>query len=172
MHLQQPGQACLQHLSLCDLIHKAMLQQEFRLLKSFRKLPADRLLNYPGTCKADQRSRLRQNDISQRSEACCHTAGRRIGQHADREQPRITVALHRRCCLRHLHQRQDAFLHPSSARTASQNNRKTFFGRPLHCAGDPLSHHRSHASHEKPGIADPKNRRITSDLRRADQYSF
>ena len=24
----------------------------------------------------------------------------------------------------------------------------------------------------KPGIADPKNRRITSDLRRADQYSF
>ena len=84
MHLQQPGQACFQHLSLCDLIHKAMLQQEFRLPKSFRKLPADRLFNYPGTCKADQRSRLRQNDISQRSEACCHTAGRRIGQHADR----------------------------------------------------------------------------------------
>ena len=152
-----PQNVC-QHIALVftvhDLINEAMLQQKLCSLESLRQLLADRLLNDTRTCKSDQRIRLCQNDIAQHRKACCHTTGCRVCQYADKKLACLMVFFQRCGGFRHLHQGYNAFLHSCAAGAGKDNDRKLFLCRTLYHAGNFLTDYMSHATHDKPRIAD------------------
>ena len=73
------AQSVFQLSTLHNHIDHAMLQQKFRPLKLIRQLLLDRLLDYAGAGKTDQRFRFGQDHIAQHRNAGGHAPKRGIG---------------------------------------------------------------------------------------------
>ena len=103
--------------------------------KPFGQLLADGLLDDARTGEADQRAGLGNVDVAEHGVGGGDAAGGRMGQHHDVRQPRLAQLLHGDGGARHLHQREDAFLHARAAGSGKQNERRLRFTARAH-AGD------------------------------------
>ena len=145
----QSGDGGAQLVAMHDHVDHAVIAQIFGLLKAVRQLLADGLLDDARTGEADQGAGLGDVDVAEHRIGCGDAAGRRIGQHDDIGLARLAQALHRDGGARHLHQRQDAFLHARAARGGEQHERAAL----LHRGVETLDHrlarrHAERAAHE------------------------
>ena len=129
-----------------------MFQQKLRRLEVVGQPLADGALNDPAACKADEHFGLGDDDVSQRGKGGGDTAGGGVGENGDVQQSGIAVTGHSSGGLGHLHQGDDALLHPGAAGCRKEHHRQPLFGSPFKGAGDLLTHHRTHGSHHEPGI--------------------
>ena len=130
-------------------VEHAVLEQELGALEALRQRLADGLLDHPRSGEADQRAGLGDVDVAEHREAGGHAAGGRVGQHRDVGQPRVAHPRQAGRDLGHLHQRQDALLHPGAAGAGDDDQRQPAIEAALDGAGDLLPHHRAHrAAHE------------------------
>jgi hypothetical protein len=81
-----------------------------------------------GPGEADQRAGLGDLDVAQHGVGGGDAAGGRVGQHRDEGQPRLAHHLRGDGGARHLHQRQDALLHPRAAGGGEQDERRVDAG--------------------------------------------
>ena len=92
VHIKDLAQYTFLVLALYNLVHKAMLQQKFCPLKSFRQLLTNGLLDDSGACKTNEGVGLRQDNIAQHGKTCGNASGGWVCQHADKQLPRLVVA--------------------------------------------------------------------------------
>ena len=149
-----------------------MFQKKFRLLKAFRKLLPDRLLDHPRSRKSDQRPRLCQNHISQHRKTCRHSSGCRIGQHGYIKASRITVSFQCGGSLHHLHQGNDPLLHPGASGTGEKYDRKPFTLCTFDHSCDLLSDNLSHTRHDETTVTNSDRRLDSSDRCFSGQNRF
>ena len=107
-----------------DHIDHAVRQQILRALEPVGQLLSDRLLNNARTGETNQCARFRNVNITEHRVRRRDAARRRVGQNDDVGQAIFAQALHRNRHTRHLHQRQDTFLHASAARRRKKNERR------------------------------------------------
>ena len=82
------------------------------------------LLDDPRAREADEGLRLREDEVSQGREARRDAPHGRVGQHAEVQAARLVVAAQGRRDLGHLHQGEDALVHPGPApRTRDDHQR-------------------------------------------------
>ncbi len=132
-----------------DHVDHAVVAQIFGLLKAFGKLLADGLLDHARTGEADQRARLGNVHVAEHRVGRGNAAGRRIGENDDVGLTHFAQALHRDSGARHLHQRENAFLHARPAGGGEQHERAGL----LHGGFEALDHgfarrHAERAAHE------------------------
>ena len=96
-------------------IDHAVLQQIFGALEPLGQLLADGLLDHARAGEADDGAGLGDGDVAQHGEGGADAAGGRIGQQHDVGQARLLHLIDGDDGARHLHQRQDAFLHARAA---------------------------------------------------------
>ena len=126
-----------------------MLEQEFGSLKTFRQRLAHRLLDHPGSGKADQRIRLRDHHVAEKRETRRDATHGWIGQHRN-EGKACAGQLRQRCSgLRHLHQRHQALLHARPTARREADERQVLFAAALHAAYETFADHRAHRTAEK-----------------------
>ena len=123
-----------------------MLEEKFAVLKSFRQLLPDRLLDHAGSREADQRAWLCDVQITKHREARRDAAGRRIREHRHVRQPRSIEPRQGGADLGHLHEGQRTLHHPGAARAGHDDERHALGQRALHAAGNFLAHDDAHAS--------------------------
>ena len=138
--------------ALNDGVDKAMLEREFRRLEFLGQLLANGVLNHATAGEADERAGLGNNHVALHRETRGHAARSGIGNHREIRQARLAVTLDCGRDFRHLHERNQAFLHARAARAGEQHQRQTLFGGMLGQARDALAHHRAHRAHEERGI--------------------
>ena len=117
-HAQQiddPDQRFAKLVAVDHHVDHAVLEQVLRPLEALRQALADGALDHPRPGEADQRPRLGDGDVAQHGVRGGDAAGGRIGQDDDIGQAVLPRHLHRDGGARHLHQRQDAFLHAGAA---------------------------------------------------------
>ena len=102
-------------------VHEAVFHLEFRPLEPLRKRLADGLLDHPGPGEANKGSRLRQDDIPQGGEAGGNAAGGGVGEYGDIGQALLAEPGQGGAGFRHLHQGEDALLHPGPAAGGEQD---------------------------------------------------
>ena len=129
-----------------------MLHLKFRPLKALRQRFADGLLNDPGPGKADERARLRQNDVPQRGKAGGDAAGGGVRQNGDIQQSLFRKPGQRGAGLGHLHQGQNSLLHPGSTAGREQNQRQLIFYGVFNGQGQLFPHGGAHAAHEEAAV--------------------
>ena len=117
----QPAQGFLQLLAVDDHVDHAVGEQIFGALESFGQLFADGLFDHPLPGEADQRAGLGDLDVAEHRIGCGDAAGRRVGQDDDVGQAGFLQFGQSDGRARHLHQRQDAFLHPRAAGRGEQD---------------------------------------------------
>src|SRR4030042_2049978 len=148
-HLQERGKCVSQILTLHNQVNHPMFEKVLGSLKSFWKLCPNRLLNHPRPCKSDHRLWLRNDDITQHGNTGRNSTCSGVGQYGDIGNFRLVQFSQGRARFGHLHQGEDAFLHPRSSRGAEDAHTDSLFYGPLYQTGDLLSHHRSQTSAHK-----------------------
>ena len=116
------------------------------MLEPLGQLFADGLFDHAWAGKTDQGVRLGNLHIAQHGVRCGDAARCGMGQHHDVRQVRLFQHLHRNGCARHLHQRQDAFLHPRATGCGKQHQRPLQLHRPLCRSDDCVAHVHAHAA--------------------------
>ena len=129
-----------------------MLHLELAALESGRQLFADGLFNDPGPGKTDQRTGLCQHDVAKAGKAGGHAAGSGVGEHTDVQPALCGKPLDGGAGLGHLHQAENALLHPRTAAGREDDQREPLGGGVFHCAGDLFAHSSAHAAHEKAAV--------------------
>ena len=152
MELQDLDQRIPQLAAGHDLIHEAVLHLELAALEPGGQLFADGLFNDTGPGKADEGSRLGQHDVAEAGEAGGDAASGGVGEHADVQPALGRKALDGGGRLGHLHQAENALLHPGSAAGRKDDQREPLGRGVLHGAGDLFAHRRAHAAHEEPAV--------------------
>ena len=117
-------------------VDHAVIPQVFGALESVRQFLADGLLDHAGAGKADQRAGFGDLHVAQHGVGRGDAAGGRIGQHHDIGQFRLAQHLHAHRGARHLHQRQNAFLHAGAAGGREHDERRFLFQRKFKPAHD------------------------------------
>ena len=121
-----------------------MLEQKLRALKSFRQCFTHRLLDHTRTGEANQRTGFGDHYVAHEGEAGGHAAHGRVGQHRDERQPFLAELRQRGASFRHLHQRQQSFLHARTAAGGETNEWTLLLQRNLYAAHETFAHHRAH----------------------------
>ena len=129
-----------------------MLLLELRPLETLRQGLADGLLDDPGTGKADQSAGLRQDDIAQRGETGSDPTSGGVRKDGNIQKPFLREAGQRRTGLGHLHQGEDALLHPGTAAGGEQDQGQAVLGGVLNGQGDLLTHGGTHGAHEEAAV--------------------
>ncbi len=130
-------------------VDHAMVFQIFGALKSFRQFLANRLFDHARAGKADQRAGLGNLHVAEHGIGGGDAAGGRIGQHHDIGQFRLAQHLHADRGSRHLHQRQNAFLHAGAAGGREHDERRFLFQCELKPAHDRFAGgHAERTAHE------------------------
>ena len=140
-----------------------MLQEELGALEPVREGLANGLGDDPGPGKADERPRLGQDDIAEHREARGDAARGRVSQERDVGQPLLAQSVQRRGGLRHLHEGEDAFLHPRAARRRHDEERDAFLNGQLDGPRQLLTHHRGHAAAQEVELEHGDGHRIAAD---------
>src|SRR5215510_13162854 len=148
---------------LDDQVELAVREQEFRALEALGKRLANRLGDDPWAGETDQRARLGENDVAQHREARGDAAGGGIREDRDVRQAGGPEPLEGGRGLGHLHQREDAFLHPRAARRRDDDDRQMLVDRQLDRPGELFPHHRAHAAAEEAELEDGQDRRLPAD---------
>ncbi|MBA7468829.1 hypothetical protein ES707_04084 [subsurface metagenome] len=126
-----------------------MVAQIFGALETLGQLFADGLLDHARAGKSDQRTRLGNLDVAEHRIGRGDAAGGRIGQHHNVRQFCLTQHLHGHRRARHLHQRQDAFLHARAAGRGEHDEGRLLLQRELHAAHHRFARgHTERAAHE------------------------
>ncbi len=94
-----------------DPIDHSLLEQELGSLEPLGELLVDRLLDDAGPGKADQRLRLREDDVAHGREARRDAARRRMGHDRDVRDSGVREPRQERVRLRHLHERENPLEH-------------------------------------------------------------
>ena len=129
-----------------DHVDLAFLQEEFGALEAFGKLFTHGLLDHARTGKADQGLRFGDDDVAHEGERRRHTAHRRVGQNRNEGQTRFGETRHGRRGLRHLHERQEAFLHAGAARSGEAHEGAVAADRLVDAAREAFAHDRAHGA--------------------------
>ena len=103
-----------------------MLQLELAALEALGQALADGLLDDAGACKTDECARLGQHDVAKAGKAGGNAAGRGVGQHTDVQPAPGRKALDGGAGLGHLHQAENALLHPGAAAGRKDDQRQFF----------------------------------------------
>ena len=137
-----------------------MVEQILRPLEPFGELLADRLLDHAGAGEANKRVGLGDLHIAQHRVGGGHAAGRRVCQHHDIGQARLFQHLDRHGRARHLHQRQDAFLHPRATGGGEKDERAAKLNGLFGPGDDGVADIHAHrAAHEREILRGGDNRR-------------
>src|SRR5262245_21626918 len=165
MHAERENSARrdLEGAPLCDQVELAVREQEFRPLEALGKRLPDRLGDDPRPGEPDQRARLGEDDVAQHREARGDAAGGGIGEDRDVRQAGGPEPLEGGRGLGHLHQREDAFLHPRAARRRDDDDRQMLVDRQLDRPRELFPHHRAHAAAEEAELEDGQARRLPAD---------
>ena len=123
MELQQTDEGVPQILPGDHRVHKAVLHLKFRALEALRQSLADGLLDHPGPGKANQSAGFRQDDVPQRGKAGGDAAGGGVRQDGDVQQSLFRKPGQCGAGFCHLHQGQDALLHPGTAAGGEEDQR-------------------------------------------------
>ncbi|OMP13937.1 hypothetical protein COLO4_00590 [Corchorus olitorius] len=146
---QKLGDLAAHVAAIDDHVDGTFLQQELGALEAFRQLLANGLFDHARAGKPDQRLRFGDHHVAHEREAGGHAAHGRIGQHADERQLGFSQLLDHRRRLRHLHERQQAFLHARATGGRHADERHLLLQRRLCAARETLAHHGAHrAAHE------------------------
>ena len=104
-----------------DHVDHAMRKEIFGALEALGQLFANGLLDDARPGETDEGVGLGDMDVTEHGVGCSHAAGRRVRQNHDVGQARLAQALHGDCRARHLHQRENAFLHASATGGCEQD---------------------------------------------------
>ena len=132
-----------------DLIEHSVVEQELRRLESLGQILSERLLDDARPGEADHRARLGEDRVAEHGVARAHAARRRIREDGDVRNAALGELREHGAHLRHLHQREHAFLHARAARRADDDERILPLERALAEPRDLLADDRAHrAAHE------------------------
>src|SRR5258705_243021 len=131
---------------LDDQVELAVREQEFRPLEALGKRLANRLGDDPRSGEPDQRARLGKNDVAEHREARRDAAGGGIGKDGDVRQAAGAEPLEGGRGLGHLHQREDALLHPRAAGRRDDDDRQVLVDRELDRPRELFADDRAHAA--------------------------
>src|SRR2546427_3612985 len=162
---ENAAEGLLEITPLDDHVELAVREQELRALESLGQRLTDRLRNDPWSGEPDQRARLGQDDVAEHREARGDAAGRGIGEDRDVRQPGGGKPLERGGGLGHLHQREDALLHPGAAGRRDDDDRQMLVDGELNGAGELLADDRAHAAAEEAELEDGEHGRLAADRR-------
>src|SRR5262247_1344532 len=157
---------------LHDHVDLAVLEQELRALEPLGKRLPDRLRDDAGAREPDESPGLGQDDVAEHREAGGHAAGSGIGEQRDVGHTLGVEALERGRGLGHLHEREDALLHPGATRRGDDHERDALLQGQLDGAGELLTDHRGHAAAEERELEDGQRDRIAADARGAGDDRF
>ena len=163
MELQQLDEGGAELTAGYDLVYKAVFQLELAALEALGQALADGLLDDAGACKTDECARLGQHDVAKAGKAGGNAAGRGVGQHTDVQPAPGRKALDGGAGLGHLHQAENALLHPGAAAGRKDDQRQFFRRRVLDGAGDLLAHGRAHAAHKEAAVQHSGHHRHAAD---------
>ena len=145
----QPRQRRAQVVAMHHHVDHAVVFQIFRALKAFRQFLADGLFDHARAGKTDQRAGLGDLHVAEHGIGGGDAAGGRIGQHHDIGLLRLAQHLHADRGARHLHQRQNAFLHAGAAGGREHDEGRFLFDREFKPAHDRFAgRHAERAAHE------------------------
>ena len=116
-----------------------MLLQVLGALEVVRQLLVDGVLDHPAPGEADERPGLGYVDVAEHRERGRDAAGGGVGEHRDVGEPRLLEFRDRGGGLGHLHEREDALLHPRAAGGAEQDERQPLRDGALAGAGNALA---------------------------------
>ncbi len=168
----QPGERRFQLMAMHDHVDHAVGEQIFGALEAIRQLLADGLLDHARAGKADQRTGLGEMNVAQHRVRRSDAAGGRVGQHHEIGQPFLAQALHRDRRARHLHQRQDAFLHARAARRCEQDEWRLLLDRPHHAGDHGLSRRHAERAADEAHVVRCGNDQLAVELALADQHGI
>jgi hypothetical protein len=135
-----------------------VLEKVLRALKALREGLADRLLDDAGPGEPDEGARLGEDHVAEHCERRRDAARGRVREDREIRQPRRGKLGQRGARLRHLHEREDALLHPGAAGRGEDDDAGAPLEAPLDGAGDLLADHRAHAAPEEPELEDGEHR--------------
>ena len=145
----QLGERRAQLVAVDDHVDHAMVAQILGPLEAFRQLLADGLLDHPRAGEADERAGLGDVNVAEHAVGGGHAARGGIGEHDDIGLLGFAQHLHGDDGARHLHQRQDAFLHARAARGDEHDERGALLHRGLDAGDHGLpGRHPERAAHE------------------------
>ncbi|MPL60817.1 hypothetical protein SDC9_06379 [bioreactor metagenome] len=148
-HAGDRDQLLAQFLAVGDAVEHAVVEQVFGALEALGQLLADRLFDHARAGKADQRIRFRDLHVAEHGIGRRDAARRRVGEHDDIGQVRFLQHLHRNGGARHLHQAEDAFLHPRAAGGGKEDQRALCLHRAFGRGDDGIADiHPHRAAHE------------------------
>lgn len=122
------------------------------------------LFYHSGSGKADHALGLGNDDVAQRSEACCNSAGGGMGEDRNIGAPGLSVSSQRSAGLGHLHETENALMHAGTARSGKDNDGLPLGGGKLDGSGDFFSHDTAHAGSEETEVHDGENHRDAFDV--------
>ncbi len=121
-----------QFVAMHDHVDHAVIEQIFRALEPIRQSLADGLFDHALAGEADERAGLCDLHVAQHRIGGADAARRGVGEHDDIGQPRLAQQIDADRHARHLHQRQNAFLHARAAGRHEQDERPTLGDGRLH----------------------------------------
>ena len=105
-------------------VDHAVVEQVFGPLEAFRQSLADGLFDDPGAGEPDHRAGLGDGDVAEHGKGRRHAAGGGIAKHHDIGQAGLSHLIDGDGGARHLHQRQNAFLHARPTRRRNGDQRR------------------------------------------------
>ena len=111
----EPRERRAQFVAMHHHVDHAVVLQILGALEAVGQFLADGLLDHARAGEADQRAGLRDVHVAEHRVGRRDAAGGRIGQHHDVGLARLAQHFDRHGRARHLHQREDAFLHARAA---------------------------------------------------------
>ena len=145
----KPGERRADVLPFHHHVDHAMRFEIFGALKTFRQAFANCLFDHPGASKTDDRAGFGDMDIAEHGIRRRDAARRRIGQDDDIGKLGVAQTLYSDRRARHLHQREDAFLHPRSARGGEHDEWRAALDRRRHPRHDGLARRHAKRAAEK-----------------------
>ena len=168
--INQLGDRASQVAAVHDPIDEAMLQEEFTGLKTLGQLDAHRLFDDSGAGKPDQGLGFSDNDVTERGEAGSNPAHGRMSEYADEQAAVLAVTPQSSGDLRHLHQREDSFMHSRPApRSRDDHQRKSLPGGGLDGPRQLFSDNRTHRTHDEVTVGDAEDDANSLDESLSDQ---
>src|SRR6266542_256368 len=150
-----------------DLVDEAPLEEELRLPESRRQLLTDGPTRHAFAGETDERAGLGEDDVPERRVRREDAARGGVGDDAHVGQASLIEPRERSEDLRHLHQRDRAFLHACATRRRHDHQRSALRQRALGGAGDLLANDRAHRAAHELEVHDGEDHRVVPDRRLA-----
>jgi hypothetical protein len=132
-----------------DHVDHAVIAQIFGALEAGRQFLADGLFDHARAGESNDGAGLGDRDVAQHRERGRHAAGGGIGQDEDHRQAGFLDLIDGDDAARHLHERQNALLHPRAARCGDHDQRRVLQHGELGGGDEPFADRDAHrTAHE------------------------